>query len=100
MTSESINVLDTVTIDEGKIYKTSSILIPAGALATQDEMDKIVASGGTPLHKAVALINHHYKAKGYLDVVVTPHPEFNDADATVKYTMEISAGAVYQSLAS
>jgi outer membrane protein assembly factor BamA len=26
---------------------------------------------------------------------VTPHPEFNDSDATVKYTMEISAGAAY-----
>ena len=95
MTTEAIDVPYTVTIDEGRIYKTTAIHIPSSALVTQEEINKILASKGTALHEAVALIERRYRANGYLDLVVTPHPEFNDSDATVTYTMDINAGAVY-----
>jgi outer membrane protein assembly factor BamA len=95
MTSEAIEVPYIFTIDEGRIYKTIAIHIPAGALVTQEEINKTVASKGTALHEAVSLIERKYRANGYLDLVVTPHPEFNDSDATVTYTMDINTGAVY-----
>jgi outer membrane protein assembly factor BamA len=95
MTSEAIEVPYSVTIDEGRIYKTIAIHIPASTLVKQEEIDKILASKGTPLHEAVSLIERRYRANGYLDLIVTPHPEFNDSDGTVTYTMDINAGAVY-----
>jgi outer membrane protein assembly factor BamA len=101
MTPDAVLVPFKVSIQEGKLYKISSIHLPAGALVTQAEADKIVVSPdrlaiGQALPEVLSLINERYRAKGYLDLVVTPHATFNDANGTVDYSVEIDAGAIYR----
>jgi outer membrane protein assembly factor BamA len=41
------------------------------------------------------LIAPRYSAKGNLDCKVTPHAEFNEAAATVSYSVDVDPGPVY-----
>jgi outer membrane protein assembly factor BamA len=99
-TPDAILVPVKVSIQEGKLYKTASIQLPPGALVTQAEADKMVAAPdkltvGEALPSVLTLINQRYKAKGYLDLAVTPNPTFNDSAGTVDYAIAIVPGAVY-----
>jgi len=38
------------------------------------------------------MIASRYKSKGYLDCIVTPHPEFDEATDTVNYTVDVVPG--------
>jgi outer membrane protein assembly factor BamA len=98
--SDAILVPVKVSIQEGKLYKISSIQLPPGALVTQTEADKIVAAPnkltpGEALLNVLTLLEQRYKAKGYLDLAVTPGPSFNDSAGTVDYSIAIDPGAVY-----
>jgi hypothetical protein len=100
MDANAIEVPELVTIHEGRIYKITAIHLPTNSLLTQDEADKILATvdsemPGAGLRIISSRIDERYKSKGYLDLVVTPHPEFNESAATVSYTVEITPGAVY-----
>jgi outer membrane protein assembly factor BamA len=100
-TPDAILVPVKVSIQEGKLYKTASIQLPPGALVTQAEADKIVAAPnkltvGEALPSVLTLINQRYKAKGYLDLAVTPNPTFNGSAGTVEYSIAIDPGAVYR----
>lgn len=100
MSADAILVPELVNVDEGKIYKTTAIRLPPNCLVSQDEADRIVAAhddgmSGSALHKLLSRIENQYKSKGYLDLVVTPLPAFDEATATVRYTIEIISGAVY-----
>jgi outer membrane protein assembly factor BamA len=100
MTSDSIQVPYRVSIREGKVYQISAIHLPADSLLSQEEADKIITSRndqmpGASLREVLMRIDERYKSKGYLDLVVTPHPELHDADSRVNYTIEIEPGAVY-----
>jgi outer membrane protein assembly factor BamA len=99
-TADAILVPVKVSIQEGKLYKIASIQLPPGALVAQAEADKIVAAPGKfalgdALPSVLTLINQRYKAKGYLDLAVTPNPTFNDSAGTVDYAISIDPGAVY-----
>jgi outer membrane protein assembly factor BamA len=99
-TPDAILVPVKVSIQEGKLYKIASIQLPPGALVTQAEADKILAAPnklalGEALPSVLALINQRYKAKGYLDLAVTPNPTFHDSAGTVDYAIAIDPGAVY-----
>ncbi len=90
-----------VSIHEGKLYKINSIHLPAGALVTQAEADKLVAAPdkltlGQALPGVLALIETRYKERGYLDLVVTPHPTYHDSTGSVDYSVEIDPGTVYR----
>lgn len=100
-TADAVLVPVKVTIQEGKLYKIASIELPSGALVTQAEADKIVAAPvrialGAALPDVLTLIEERYKARGYLDLAVTPNPTFDDKAGTVKYTVAIDTGAVYR----
>jgi outer membrane protein insertion porin family len=88
-------------VQEGRVYKVGSIQLPPGTPVTQAEIDKAIAPlpGGPPIGARVRsiwqLIATRYRAKGNLDCKVTPHPDFNDADATVNYTVDVDPGPVY-----
>jgi outer membrane protein insertion porin family len=99
-TPDAIRVPVKITVREGRAYKVASIHLPPDALVTQAEADKIQAAPaqsapGEALPNVLSLVDGRYKAKGYLDLVVTPQPTFNDAAGTVDYTIEIDPGAVY-----
>jgi outer membrane protein insertion porin family len=97
----SIVVPFAVQVQEGRIYKVGSIQIPPGAPVTQAEIDKALAPwpGGPPVGARVrsiwGLIAERCHNTGHLDCKVTPQPNFNDADATVNYTVDVDPGPVY-----
>jgi hypothetical protein len=100
MGTDSIQVPQAVTVEEGKIYKISAVHMPANCPLSQDEADKIIANPanglpGSNFRKLLSQIDEKYKSKGYLDLVLTPHPEFDETASTVSYTIEIFPGAVY-----
>jgi outer membrane protein assembly factor BamA len=99
-TPEAIAVPFSVSIEEGKLYKLGSIQMPPDSLVTQAEIDKVSGqrngvARGQSLRVAWFAIASRYKSKGYLDCVVTPHPQFDEASGTVNYTVTIDQGPVY-----
>jgi outer membrane protein insertion porin family len=100
-TDIAIDIPFSVTVEEGRPYKLGAIHLPLNALVAQAEIDKIVGPAahvpakGQTLRTTWFLIASRYKAAGYLDCVVTPHPEFDEASATVNYTVEVDPGPVY-----
>ncbi|MGA2216450.1 MAG: POTRA domain-containing protein [Terracidiphilus sp.] len=101
ITPAAISIPYSVTIDEGKIYKLGSIQLPADSLVPQADIDKLSSSPtnapskGAALRAIWVLICSRYKDYGYLDCAVTPHPQLDDATATVNYTVDIDPGPVY-----
>jgi outer membrane protein assembly factor BamA len=101
VTSDAIVVPFAVQVQEGRVYKVEAIHLPPGTPITQAEIDKALdpSAGTIPVGVRVrsiwGLIAGRYHNKGNLDCKVTPHPEFNDADATVSYTVDVDPGPVY-----
>lgn len=98
---DSIRVPELITIDEGKVYRVAGVQMPSGCLVTQDEANKIISSHdaqtpGENFANLLRQIDDRYKSKGYLDLVVTQHPQFDEAASTVTYTVEVTPGAVYR----
>jgi outer membrane protein insertion porin family len=100
-TPGSIVVPFAVQVQEGRVYKVGSIQVPPGDPVTQAEIDKALApsAGGAPVGVRVrsiwVLIAERCHNAGHLDCKVTPQPVFNDADATVNYTVDVDPGPVY-----
>ena len=101
LASGAIVVPFEVQVQEGRVYKVDSIHLPPGTPVTQAEIDKALAPSfstlpiGVRVRSIWGLIAEREHNKGYLDCKVTPHPEFNDADATVNYTVDVDPGPVY-----
>jgi outer membrane protein insertion porin family len=110
MGSEAIEVPFNVTVEQGRPYRLGSIQLPSGETLTMAEINKAAGaisykSGslsetlsvkeGISLRTALSLITGQYKSKGYMDCVVTPHPQFDDAAGVVNYTLEVQPGPVY-----
>lgn len=104
--SEAINVPFNVSIEEGRHYKLGSIHLPSGELVTLEGIDKAAGAdstrvqkmsikGGLTIHTAVLFALGEYKSKGYMDCVVTPHPQFDEALGIVNYSLEVQPGPVY-----
>ena len=111
MAGAAINVPFTVSIEPGNLYKLGAIHLPSGELLTLEEINKAAGavsykSGGlsekqsvkegVALRTALLYITGQYKSKGYLDCVVTPHPQYDDANGVVNYTLEVQPGPVYK----
>jgi outer membrane protein insertion porin family len=101
LASGTIVVPFAIQVAEGRVYKVGSIRLPPGAPVTQAEIDKTLAPwpGGPPVGARVrsiwGLIAERCHNTGHLDCKVTPRPDFNDADATVNYTVAVDPGPVY-----
>jgi outer membrane protein insertion porin family len=99
--AEAIVVPFAVQVQEGRVYKVGSIQVPPGDPVTQAEIDKALApsAAGSPVGVRVrsiwVLIAERCHNAGHLDCKVTPQPVFNDADATVNYTVDVDPGPVY-----
>jgi outer membrane protein insertion porin family len=104
---EAITVPFRVAIEEGKHYTLGAIRLPSGEQLNLAEINKAAGTatnkvevamsikGGLTLRTALLYVNGQYKSKGYMDCVVTPHPEFDDAAGIVNYTLEVKPGQVY-----
>ena len=104
--SEAIDIPYNVTVEEGRQYKLGSFHLPNGELLTQAEInkstgvvsnstEKMSATAGVTLRTALLYITKQYKSKGYIDCVVKPHPQYDDANGIVNYTFEADPGPVY-----
>jgi outer membrane protein assembly factor BamA len=105
--SKAIDIPFNVTIEEGPHNRLGSIYLPSGELLTQEMINKtaglvtnkvetsLSVKGGVTLEKALHFVTGQYKSKGYLDCVVTPHPQHDEAAGVVNYTLEVEPGPVY-----
>jgi outer membrane protein insertion porin family len=103
----AIDVPFTVSIEPGQLYKLGAIHLPSGELLTLAEINKAAGAvsnsiekqsvkEGVALRTALLYITGQYKAKGYMDCVVKPHPQYDDANSVVNYTLEVQPGPVYK----
>jgi outer membrane protein assembly factor BamA len=104
--SEAIDIPFNVTVEEGRHYKLGSIRLPSGELLTLAEINKIAGAGsnatekmsiqgGVTLRSALLAVTGECKSKGHMECVVTPHPQYDDANGIANYTFEIQPGPVY-----
>jgi outer membrane protein assembly factor BamA len=105
--SKAIDVPFHVTMEEGRHYKLGSIYLPSGELMTLEMINKtagvvtnkvetsLSVKGGLTLRSAMLYVTGQYKSKGYLDCVVTPHPQYDETASSVHYTLEVQPGPVY-----
>jgi outer membrane protein assembly factor BamA len=107
MGSEAIEVPFNVTVEQGRLYKLGSIHLASGEALNLEEINKaaglqtnkvetsLSVKGGLTLRLALFFVTGQYKSKGYMDCVVTPHPEFDETAGQVNYTLEVQTGPVY-----
>jgi outer membrane protein assembly factor BamA len=101
VSASDVQVPFVITVTEGKKYTIGSVTLPAGALMSQDDVEKILTSQADSVPQGVRVrtvleqLSIRYHAKGYFDCKVTPHPVFDDAAGTASYTFEIDPGPVY-----
>ncbi len=98
---KGIHVPFAVTVEEGHPYAIGTIRLPAGTPVTQAEVDKLLTGKIGPPEPGIRLrglwmaVAARFKSKGYLDVKVTPKPQFDEAAAKVNYDVTIETGPVY-----
>jgi outer membrane protein assembly factor BamA len=101
VTADAISIAFALVVQEGKLYKLGAIHLPAGSLVTQADIDKIMNAradatvNGLALRSTWVLISSRYKSKGYLDCMVTPHAQLDDANGIANYTVDVETGPVY-----
>ena len=106
VSSEAIEIPFNVIVEEGRHYKLGSIHLPSGEVLTPAEInktagvvsnpvEKMSVAGGVTLRTALSFVTGQYESKGYMDCVVTPHPQYDDANGIVNYTLEVQTGPVY-----
>jgi outer membrane protein assembly factor BamA len=106
-TGEAIEVPFSVSIEQGQLYKLGDIHLSSGELLTLAEINKaagmvtnkvetsLSVKEGVALRTALLYITGQYKSKGYMECVITPHPQYDDANGIVNYTLEVQPGPVY-----
>jgi len=107
VTAKSIDLPFSVVVEEGHLYKLGQLRLPPDSPVTAADLEKAVAAQkaiaasagfkakGLTLGSALSLLSFRYKSKGYLDVAVTAHPEFDEAAGVVNYTIGANPGPVY-----
>jgi len=105
--SKAIEIPFNVIIEEGRHYKLGSIHLPSGEPLTLEMINKTAGlvtnkvetslsiKGGLTLRSALLYVTGQNKSKGYMDCVVTPHPQYDDVAGVVNYTLEVEPGPVY-----
>jgi outer membrane protein assembly factor BamA len=104
--SEAIDIPFNVTVEEGRHYNLGAIHLPSGELLTLAEINKATGAGsnatekmsiqgGVTLRSALLLVTGQCKAKGHMECVVTPHPQYDDANGIANYTFEVQPGPIY-----
>jgi len=101
VTADAIRVPFAIDVDAGRVYKLAAIHLPDGAPMTQEEIARIVADRpgappeGVRIRTVWFALSGRYKAQGRLECKIVPHPQFDDAAATVSYNVDVDPGPVY-----
>jgi len=110
VSSDAIEIPFNVNVKEGLHYKLGSIHLPSGELLMMDAINKTAGAisyksggmsetmsvkGGVALRTALIYVTGDCKSKGYMDCVVTPHPQYDDANGIVNYNFEVQTGPMY-----
>ncbi len=106
MSSAAVEVPFNVSVEPGRLYKLGTFYLPSGAPLTMAEINKSAGvasnslqkmsiSGGVTLRTALLYVASQYKSRGYVDCVVTPHPQYDDTNGIVNYNFEVEAGPVF-----
>lgn len=67
----------------------------------QDEADRLLAPtpggpvDGVRVRNLWGILSRRYRAKGYLDCKIDPHPALDTEAGVVNYTVDVTPGAVY-----
>jgi len=100
VSDQFVDIPYAVTVKEGGIYKLGTIELPAGALVSHTDVEKVVSKSppgsGRPLDLFVLAVRDLYHARGYLDSSIALHPSFNEAAHVVNYNLEIAPGSQYR----
>ena len=98
--NETIEIPFFVNVTEGGIYKLGAITYPNDALVSRADVQKILArfqaGSGRPLDQFLFAVNDAFRARGYIDCIVVPHPSLSEATHIVNYTIEIDPGPLYR----
>jgi outer membrane protein assembly factor BamA len=101
VTPANIGIPYSISVEEGRRYKLGAVHLPPDALVTQSDIEKLTTSHtetpsrGAATRAVWGLISARYKAKGYLDCALTPHPKYDEASGVVNYSIDIVPGPVY-----
>jgi outer membrane protein assembly factor BamA len=100
VSAAAVDIPFAVTVEEGRLYKLGAIHLPPDSLFLPAEVDKITGTKAVTLKGGILRtvweqIASRYHSKGYIDFVMTPHPEFDETSATVNYTVDLNPGPVY-----
>jgi outer membrane protein assembly factor BamA len=104
--SDEIDVPFKVTVELGRHYKLGSVHLPSGELLTLEKInssagvvsnnvENLSVKGGLTLRTALQFVTGECKSKGHVECVVTPHPQYDDANGIVSYTFDVQPGPVY-----
>jgi outer membrane protein assembly factor BamA len=101
VTTNAVDIPYSIAIEEGHLYKLGAIHLPPDSLVSPAEIEKMTSSAsgtlkGPAVRNIWGLIVGRYHSKGYLDVAITPHPEFDEAASVVNYAVDLSPGPVYR----
>jgi outer membrane protein assembly factor BamA len=103
---DAVEIPFKLTIVEGRHYALGTIRLPSGELLTLADINKAAGvtstsletlsiKGGVTLRTALLYVTGECKSKGYMECVITPHPQYDDANSVVNYTFEIQTGPAY-----
>jgi outer membrane protein insertion porin family len=90
-----------INIEQGPPYKLGTVHLPEGTLMAQDEADRLLAPtpggpvDGVRVRNLWGILSRRYRAKGYLDCKIDPHPALDTEAGVVNYTVDVTPGAVY-----
>jgi outer membrane protein assembly factor BamA len=108
VTADSIQVPFSVAINQGKYYEVGAVYMPSGEKITEEAMnvaagitpdnatEKLTIKGGVTLQNAMQFADGQYKSKGYMETVLTPRAQFDEAHGIVNYKLEVQTGPVYK----
>jgi outer membrane protein assembly factor BamA len=97
----SVRIPFTVSVEEGPQFKLGKVTLAAEMAVTQEAYDKFAGlkpgdiASGTKLRGSWEQIVRQYHDKGYLTAKVNAEPAYDQAKATVSYSVTAEPGPVY-----
>ena len=100
-TGGKVIVPASATIVQGAQYRLAGLHFPGGGLLSSADFAKCARihvgdiADEDLLRQTLAALTAPYKAKGHLNVEISEHPIFDDAQHTVDYTITLMPGPVF-----
>ncbi len=92
----------TVPVEPGPAYRLGSIAWSGNSVLTAAQLDPLLTikrgdlADGMVLEDFWRRVQREYARRGYMQVKITPQPQYSAADSTVSYRVEISEGPQFR----